>query len=123
MDNHIEVVAAAACVLSNETLRVGLIDGSLQLLLLVPELTTNVDVSCFGAHAKAHNQGAFDELVRVVAQDLAVLASAGFGLIRVDDEVGWSIMSTEMDGIRKTEKKSEPQKKIMSGRQEVFCVK
>ncbi len=39
------------------------------------------------AHREAGDQAAFDERMRVVAHDVAVLAGAGFGFIRVDDEI------------------------------------
>ena len=91
MNDYIEVVATATCVLANESLLVCLIDGSLQLDLLVPELTSNVDVGCLGAHAEADYEGAFDKLVRVVSQDLTVLAGARLRLVGVDHKIGWSM--------------------------------
>lgn len=50
MDDHVKVVATAARVLANEALRVGLVNRALQLNLLVPELSSHVDVSGFRAH-------------------------------------------------------------------------
>ena len=64
--NHIEVIATAASILADHTLRVGFIDSSLQLELLIPKLTSHVDVGGLGAHSEANNKGSFDELVRVV---------------------------------------------------------
>eukprot|EP00354_Favella_ehrenbergii_P010829 CAMPEP_0170466100 /NCGR_PEP_ID=MMETSP0123-20130129/10192_1 /TAXON_ID=182087 /ORGANISM="Favella ehrenbergii, Strain Fehren 1" /LENGTH=420 /DNA_ID=CAMNT_0010732155 /DNA_START=1151 /DNA_END=2414 /DNA_ORIENTATION=- len=90
VDDNVEVVAAAAGVLADETLGVGLVHGSLQLDLLIPELATNVDVCGLRAHTETDNKGALDELVRVVTQDLAVLASAGLRLVGVDNQVRWS---------------------------------
>ena len=76
MDDHIEVVAASTGIFANKTLCVGLIDSFLKLDLFIPELSTNVDVGSLGAHAEANHEGAFDELMRVVSEDLAILASA-----------------------------------------------
>ena len=86
----IEVVARVASVLAEEALFVGLIDSSLKLDLLVPELATDVDVGSLGTHAEADDKSALDELVWVVSEDLTVLASARLRLIRVDNQVGWS---------------------------------
>src|SRR3546814_1409048 len=42
--------------------------------------------SCQRAHREARDQRAFDQLVRIVTDDLAVLARTGFGFVGVDDE-------------------------------------
>lgn len=59
--------------------------------MLVPELTANVDVSGLGTHSETNHESALHKLVRVVAKDLAVLASAGLGLVSVDHQVRWSV--------------------------------
>ena len=87
MDNDIEVVARAASVLANEALLIGLIDSSLELVHLIPELATDVDVSGLGAHTESDDEGTLDELVGVVTEDFTVLAGTWLRLIRVDNEV------------------------------------
>jgi len=62
-------------------------DGS-----FIPELSTDINVSSSCTHGKTYNQSSFDELVRIVTQNLSVLASARLGLISVNDEVGWSVL-------------------------------
>lgn len=39
------------------------------------------------AHGETGDHAAFDQRMRIVAQDFAVLAGAGFGFVGVDDEV------------------------------------
>ena len=56
-------------------------------LRLVVELAADIDVAGVRAHREAGDQAAFDQLVRVVAHDVAVLAGARLALVGVDDEV------------------------------------
>ena len=86
-DVDVEVVAGARGVLADEALGVGLLDGAVEAVGLVPELTTDVDVRGLSAHGEASEESTFDKLVRVVTHDLTVLARAGLGLVGVDDEV------------------------------------
>src|SRR3546814_633090 len=53
---------------------------------LADELAAYIDIGRPRAHREAGDQRAFDQLVRIVADDLAVLAGAGLGFIGVDDE-------------------------------------
>ena len=84
MDNDIEVVARAAGVLTEEALFIGLIDGTLELVDFVPELTTDVNISSLGAHTETNNKGAFDKFVRVMTHDLTVFAGSRLGFIGID---------------------------------------
>ena len=90
MDNNIEVVATATGILADKTLSVGLINGFLELDLLIPELATNVNVGGLGSHSKTDDEGSLYELVRIVSQDFSVLARSWLRLIRVDHQVRWS---------------------------------
>ena len=74
MSVDIEVIATSASVFTKEALIVGLLDCSLELKSLVPELTSNVDVCCLGSHSKADNKSAFDKLVWIVSEDFSVFA-------------------------------------------------
>ena len=51
------------------------------------ELSTNVDVGGGSVHSTSSNEAALDELVGVLAHNLAVLAGSGLTLIGVDNEV------------------------------------
>src|SRR3546814_13178906 len=52
---------------------------------LADELAADVDIGGTRAHREARDQRAFDQLVRIVADDFAVLARTGFGFVGVDD--------------------------------------
>src|SRR5205085_5701988 len=55
------------------------------------EFATDIDVGRAGAHGEAGDQCTLDQLVRIVADDLAVLATPGLGFVGVDDqEVGFA---------------------------------
>ena len=84
MNNNIEVIARAAGVLTKETLLVGLIYGTLELVNLVPELTTDIDIGSLGAHTETNNKGTFDKFVRVMTHDLTVFAGSRLGFISID---------------------------------------
>ena len=87
MDIDLEIVAHLV-VLAEEAGLVGLVDGALQRLALADELAAHIDVGGDRAHGEAGEQAALDQRMRVVAQDLAVLAGAGLGLVGIDDEIG-----------------------------------
>ncbi len=86
VDEDVEVVAAACRVLAEQAGVVAFLDGAPQDLGLADELAADVDVGRPRAHGEAGNQRAFQQLMRIVADDLAVLAGAGLGLVRVDDQ-------------------------------------
>jgi hypothetical protein len=75
MDIDVEVIATSAGVLAEESSLVGFIDCLLQLKSLVPELTSNVDVSGLGTHGEPNTESALYELVWIVTQYLSILAS------------------------------------------------
>ena len=87
MNVDIEIVAAAARILSEESLSVSLINCTLELDLLIPKLTTNVDVGSLCSHTESDNKSTLNELVRVMPKDFSILASTRLGLISVDNEV------------------------------------
>jgi len=90
VDVDVEVVAGAAGVLADQTGLVGLVDRALDDGRFVVELAANVDVGGVGVHRAADDETALDELVGVLAHDLAVLAGARLTLIGIDDQVAGS---------------------------------
>src|SRR3546814_5740625 len=86
MDEDVEIIARAARVLAEEALAIGLGDGGKEVLRLADEFAADVDIRGPRAHRETSDQRALDQLVRIVADDLAILATAGFGFVGVDDE-------------------------------------
>src|SRR3546814_3980317 len=86
MDEDFEIIARAAGVLADEALFIGLGDGGEERLRLADELAANVDIGGPRAHGETGDQRALDQLVRIVANDLAVLARPRLRLVGVDDE-------------------------------------
>lgn len=87
MHEHIEVIARTARVLADKTGFVGLVYSELHIGRLVVELATYVDVGSSCAHRTAGDQTTFDELVRVMSHDLAVLARARLTFVGVNHQV------------------------------------
>ncbi len=58
-----------------------------RLLGFVVVFAAYVDVAGVRAHGEGGDQGALDQLLRIVAHDVPVLAGAGLALVGVDDEV------------------------------------
>ena len=87
VDEEVEVPAVDV-VLADQLGLVGLGDRRLQVLALADELAAHVDVAGVRAHGEGGEQRALDQQVRIVPHDLAVLAGAGLGLVRIDHEVG-----------------------------------
>mmetsp|Transcript_9730 Transcript_9730/g.39603 ORF Transcript_9730/g.39603 Transcript_9730/m.39603 type:complete len:528 (-) Transcript_9730:20-1603(-) len=80
------VVARPARVLAEQARRVGLVDRLVEDDGLVEVLAADVDVARARAHREPREQRALDELVRVLAHDLAVLARPGLRLVGVDHQ-------------------------------------
>lgn len=59
----------------------------LQIGGLIVEFPTDVDVGSTGTHGPAPHQAAFNQLVRIVAHDLPVLAGAWLPLISVHHQI------------------------------------
>src|SRR3546814_8048444 len=51
------------------------------------ELATDIDITGVRTHGEAGEQAALDQLVRVPAHDVPVLAGPGFTLVGVDDQI------------------------------------
>mmetsp|Transcript_3204 Transcript_3204/g.6113 ORF Transcript_3204/g.6113 Transcript_3204/m.6113 type:complete len:562 (+) Transcript_3204:1383-3068(+) len=86
-DHDVELVAGAAGVVAQHPGGVRLLDRRLHGLELVVELAAAVDVGRARAHREPGDEGALDQLVRLEAHDLAVLARSRLRLVGVDDDV------------------------------------
>ncbi len=74
-------------VLPDQARGVSFVDRGLKPLPLADELPANVDVAGVRPHGERSEQAALDEQVRIVPDDLAVLAGAGLRFIGVDHQV------------------------------------
>ena len=77
-----------------------LFDGELKVCGLVVELSADVDVSGPGAHGPSGDEAAFEKLVRVVTHDLAILASSGLTLSKININICKNPQSIVFRGLR-----------------------
>src|SRR5262249_35949612 len=89
MDDDVEVEAMNV-VLADELGVVGLLDRCLEPLAFADEFAANIDVAGVRGHGASGDQTTFDEKVRIMPHDLAILASAGLGLVGIDHEIMWT---------------------------------
>ena len=91
MSIDIEIVTGTTGILAEETLVVSLLNCSLELQAFVPEFTSYVNIGGLSSHSKTNDQGAFNQFVWIMSENLPVLASAWFRLISVNNQVRWSV--------------------------------
>merc|ERR1711959_691903 len=86
---HVDLIvpARAARIGSQQAFSTGLGNGLLQCNGFLIKLAANVNVAHVRVHGATGNEASLDELVRVVAHNLAVLASARLAFVRIDDQV------------------------------------
>lgn len=87
LHEDVEVVAGVAGVLADQPGLVSLGYGDLHVGRLVVKFTAYVDVSGAGSHGAAGDQAALHELVRIVAQNLAVLTGPWLALVAVNHQI------------------------------------
>ena len=87
MHVDLAVETGAEDVLAEEAFFVRLCDGLLKDLRRVREFFADVDVGQLGTHSEAGDRHAFDQLMRILMHDVPVLEGAGFGFVRVADEI------------------------------------
>src|SRR5262249_17394021 len=86
MDDDVEVEAMNV-VLADELGVVGLLDRRFEPLAFAGEFAPDIDVAGVRCHRAAGDQAPFDKKVRIMPHDLAILASAGLGLVGIDHEI------------------------------------
>ena len=86
MDEDVEGITRSGGVLAEQPGVIRLGHGGEQRLGLADVFAANVDVGCPRAHRETGDQRAFDQLVRIVADDLAVLARTRLGLVGIDHQ-------------------------------------
>ena len=87
MQIELVIIARAGGVFAEQAGIIGLVDRGLEDFGFVGVFAADVDVAGRGAHGGAGDQAALDQLMRIVADDVAVLAGAGLALIGIDHEV------------------------------------
>ena len=87
MDVALEIPAVDV-VLADQLGGIGFVDRGLEALAFADEFAAHVDVAGVRPHRERGDEAAFDQQVRIVPHDLAVLARAGLGFVGVDDEIG-----------------------------------
>ena len=82
-----EIEAGTEDVLADETGGTRLVQGRLEALVALPDLAVDVVVPALDAHGEGGDGHAFDHLMRVVAQQIAILEGARFALVGVAADV------------------------------------
>ena len=86
---HIEIERIAVnIVLADQPGLIGLVNGRLQAFAFANKLAANINIGGVGAHGEGGEQRPFNEMMRIVTYDLAVLAGARLGFVGVDDHIG-----------------------------------
>ena len=91
MDIEIEI-PAMDIVLANQVGGIGFVHRALQRLALADEFAPHIDVAGMRPHREAGDQAAFDQRMRVVAHDVAILAGARLAFVGVDDQIMWAFL-------------------------------
>ena len=86
MDEYVKVITRLCGILAQQTCRIRLGNRFFEHLCFKNILAANVDIGRTGAHRKTSDQRAFNQLMRVMTDDLAILAATRLGFIGVDDE-------------------------------------
>ena len=86
MHNEIKIPAVDV-VLADEIGVIRFIDGALQRLALANVFAAHVNIACVRPHREGREQRSFDEQMRIVAQNFAILAGTGLQLVGIDDEI------------------------------------
>ena len=74
-------------VLADQLGFIRLLHRLLERVALRDVFAANIDIALVGAHRAARHHAAFNQQVRIMAHDLAILAGAGLGLVGVDDQI------------------------------------
>ena len=81
-------IPAMNIVLADQLGCIGLVDGGLQALTLADIFASDIDVADGRAHRETGIEAAFQEELRVMPHDLAILAGARLRFVGIDDQVG-----------------------------------
>ena len=85
MHGHLQVVLRPEDALSEEAFSIGVIHGLLHPAGGLGVLTSDVDEGVVDLVGDGSDDHAFDQLVRVALEELAILKGAWFGFVTVDN--------------------------------------
>ena len=83
----VELPARFGGIVAKKAGGISFVDGGLKAARLVHEFTTDIDIGGMCPHRETGDHTAFQQLVRLVPDDIAVLACAGFGLIGINHKI------------------------------------
>ena len=86
MDEDVEIIARLGRILAEQPRVIGFLDGRLHDLGFHDIFAANVNIGGPRTHRETGDQRALDQLVRIVAQDFAVLARTRLGFIGIDHQ-------------------------------------
>src|SRR3954465_13580797 len=87
MNVDFDIYPATKYVVSQKILLTCFFDSAFKDLGALRKFASNVNVSGAGIDCVRGNQNAFDELVGILMNDIAIFKSAGFGFIRVANQI------------------------------------
>ena len=87
MDVNFQIVTGAENVFADEIFRASFLDGAIQNLRAFGHFAADVNVGELHVVREAGNDHAFDQLMRILVHDLAILERARLGFVGVADEI------------------------------------
>ena len=88
MHVKIEIPASARGIPPQQTSIIGFLDRSFEDNAFVVVFTPNINIARMRPHRETSDQAAFDQGMRIMANNVAILAGAGLGFIRIHHQIG-----------------------------------
>ena len=86
MDEDVKIIAGLGSVLADQAGGIGLCHCGFEDFCLINIFTANIDIGCTRTHCEARDQRAFDQFVRIMADDFTIFARTRFGFVGIDNE-------------------------------------
>ena len=74
MDEHVKIIAGLGGIFAEQAGGIGLVHRGLKHLGFVDKLTANIDIGGARAHRETRDQRPFQQAVRIMANNLTILA-------------------------------------------------
>ena len=88
MDDDVEIPPRSAGVGADQPGFARFLDRRFQPFRLAEEFAPDIDEGGMGSHGETGEQRTFNQFMRIVPYDIAILAGSGLALVRIDDQVG-----------------------------------